>query len=148
MLYSVIKQFALSLPGEGEKLEFALESADLPEALYHGARAVLRSAKPLEARLTCAHLMALVRETQRGTCWQVRQADHYVAPAGGTRPGAIPAADFLDLTFRAVLLQIRQAIQPLQAAGQGAFEKPVCRSASDADWDRAQSDLSFVDDIT
>eukprot|EP00959_Pyramimonas_sp_CCMP1952_P449032 9402376-Pyramimonas_sp.AAC.1 len=62
--------------------------------------------------------MALVRETQRGTCWQVRQADHCVAPAGGTRPGTIP------------------------------LEKPTCRSASDADWGRAQSDLSFVDDLT
>eukprot|EP00959_Pyramimonas_sp_CCMP1952_P098955 2068582-Pyramimonas_sp.AAC.1 len=72
--YSAIKQFALSLPGEEEKLEDALQQVQLPPILLEGAKVMLAASKPLEAHVPSAHLLALIQESQRGTFWQVRLA--------------------------------------------------------------------------
>eukprot|EP00959_Pyramimonas_sp_CCMP1952_P121327 2537047-Pyramimonas_sp.AAC.1 len=113
-----------------------------------GAKAILESRKPLEANLTCVHLIALIRESQRGTCWQVRNADNYVAPEGGTRPGTILATDFFNIVFRSVLVKIRQSVAQLESEVRHAFPASELMCASVADWEGAQADLSFVDDLT
>eukprot|EP00959_Pyramimonas_sp_CCMP1952_P232391 4856274-Pyramimonas_sp.AAC.1 len=93
--------------------------------------------------------MALIRETQRGTFWRVRGAGNFVIPGGGTRPGTVLATYVFNLVFRNVLLKIRARIKPLACSVREALPQPeefVC--ANEQDWQDAQPDLSFVDDLT
>ena len=68
-----MKQFALSSPGEEPKLKDALKHASLHPVLFEGIRTLLSAEKTAAGTTFDQRAPARfeIRESQRGTCWQV-----------------------------------------------------------------------------
>eukprot|EP00959_Pyramimonas_sp_CCMP1952_P425215 8906767-Pyramimonas_sp.AAC.1 len=76
----------MALPGEEEDFVEALQQIDIPEALFSAQKA-LDSSPIFDGAIEDLHLRELVRETQAGAWWTIRDAPTYVRPILGTRPG-------------------------------------------------------------
>ncbi|CAK0831779.1 unnamed protein product [Prorocentrum cordatum] len=100
--YSVMKQFILRLPAEEEELREALSQVGIPEALFIVSNA-LEGQPILDHIIEDEHLLEMVRDTQAGAFWKVREATAFARPALGTRPGTTLAADGFNVGFKQVI---------------------------------------------
>eukprot|EP00959_Pyramimonas_sp_CCMP1952_P018984 401224-Pyramimonas_sp.AAC.1 len=146
--YTTIKQLALQLPGDEARLSEALDQLSPPPLLAQGVKAQLRRQPLLDNHFPRDELLALIQDTQRGTHWKVREAEGFVAPPLGSRPGTAAATDIFNSVFRQVHLDMRQGIQTMGRSWQEAHDAPPLKFATERDWDTACTDLSFVDDLT
>eukprot|EP00959_Pyramimonas_sp_CCMP1952_P402756 8439808-Pyramimonas_sp.AAC.1 len=58
-----------------------------------------------------AHLLELVRDTQAGGWWRVRDATSFVRPTLGARPGAILATDCFNIAFSPIIANIDRRME-------------------------------------
>eukprot|EP00959_Pyramimonas_sp_CCMP1952_P014955 316472-Pyramimonas_sp.AAC.1 len=66
---------------------------ELPAILVQGIRVQLAQGPLFEKRIDRPHLLALLKDAQRGSFWAVKGAQGYVVPRTGTGPGAVMATD-------------------------------------------------------
>eukprot|EP00959_Pyramimonas_sp_CCMP1952_P093270 1952412-Pyramimonas_sp.AAC.1 len=97
-----MKQFILRLPAEEEELREALSQVGIPEALFIVSNA-LEGQPILDHIIEDEHLLEMVRDTQAGAFWKVREATAFARPALGTRPGTTLAADGFNVGFKQVI---------------------------------------------
>eukprot|EP00959_Pyramimonas_sp_CCMP1952_P069958 1460609-Pyramimonas_sp.AAC.1 len=109
--YSTIRQLVYGLPGEEELLEETLETLAIPQVLMNGVRSQLKRGPLMEPHVDSPHLLALLREAQRGAFWVVQGADVYVIPRAGCRPGTIMATDGYNIAFASIQADIEDEME-------------------------------------
>eukprot|EP00959_Pyramimonas_sp_CCMP1952_P378468 7928296-Pyramimonas_sp.AAC.1 len=147
---TTIRQLALKLPGTEDELEEALVTMPIPPVLLEGVKAQLNTIPIFDQNVDNAHLLAVLRDAQRGNFWRVSGAWQFVAPRLGSRPGSVPAADVFNVVFARVHQTIEDKVR-LPGGIESELGPPPLGElsfASASDVRQQDMGVSFVDDLT
>eukprot|EP00959_Pyramimonas_sp_CCMP1952_P262934 5498132-Pyramimonas_sp.AAC.1 len=122
----------------------------IPPVLLEGVRAQLNSRPIFDQNVDNAHLLAVLRDAQRGNLWRVSGASDFIAPRLGSRPGSVPATDVFNVVFARVHQTIEDKVRTPGGIESELGPPPPgeLSFASASDMLHQDMGVSFVDDLT